>query len=209
MGLAQSAGAEGYIFGGYNRFGHSNKIYSATSGSSYAVATMPVGVSGSAAAYSSFNGKIYLFGGFDSTQSYSTIWEFNPSDRTIRTMSARLPEGVVGISAAYYPPTRKIYLFGGTANNEPQSWVLEYNPATDTLVTKTQFSRSRLRTPPPPLPQKNRQATNRGSSFLAGLPKTDLHRPPYLNMIPQRSPMGPRSSKNRHLWNRAASLPPP
>ena len=136
VGLAQSAGAEGYIFGGYNRFGHSNKIYSATSGSSYAVATMPVGVSGSAAAYSSFNGKIYLFGGFDSTQSYSTIWEFNPSDRTIRTMSARLPEGVVGISAAYYPPTRKIYLFGGTANNEPQSWVLEYNPATDTLVTK-------------------------------------------------------------------------
>ena len=136
VGLAQSAGAEGYIFGGYNRFGHSNKIYSATSGSPYAVATMLVGVSGSAAVYSSFNNKIYLFGGFDSSQSYNTIWEFNPSDRTMRTMSARLPEGVAGISAAYYPPTKKIYLFGGTATNEPRSWVLEYNPATDSLVTK-------------------------------------------------------------------------
>lgn len=135
VGLAQSAGAEGYIFGGYNRFGHSNKVYSASGGST-AVATMPVGVSGSSAVYSSFNNKIYLFGGFDSFQSYNTIWEFNLSDKTMRTMSARLPEGVAGISAAYYPPTKKIYLFGGTANNEPQSWVLEYNPSTDSLVTK-------------------------------------------------------------------------
>lgn len=134
QGLSQAAVAGGYIFGGHNQFGHSSAIRNLSDGSF--VAALPLAVSGSVAVLSSSNNRVYLFGGFDSSQSYNTIWEFNPANNTVRTMSARLPAPASGVAAAYYPATGRIYLFGGTAKKGPQSWVLEYNPTTDSLVTK-------------------------------------------------------------------------
>ena len=134
QGLAQAAVAGNYIFGGYNQFGHSNKVLRLSDGSF--VAALPFAISGSTAVYYPPNGRVYLFGGFDSLKNYNAIWEFNPANNTVRTMSARLPGAAVDIAAAYYPPTGRIYLFGGATKTGPESWVLEYNQTTDTLVTK-------------------------------------------------------------------------
>ncbi|MBI5913235.1 hypothetical protein HY839_02210, partial [Candidatus Azambacteria bacterium] len=134
QGLAQAAVANDYVFGGYNQFGHSDKVFRLSTGA--LVASLPVALSGSAAVYYPPNGRIYLFGGFDSAKAYNTIWEFNPTNQTLRTMSARLPASVSGLAGAYYPPTGRIYLFGGATEKGPRSWILEYNQATDTLVTK-------------------------------------------------------------------------
>ncbi|MCR4322824.1 MAG: hypothetical protein NUV61_01925, partial [Candidatus Azambacteria bacterium] len=134
QGLAQAAVAGDYVFGGHNQFGHSNKVFRLSTGAF--VATLPFAVSGSTAVYYPPNGRIYLFGGFNSTQSYSAIWEFNPSSNAVRTMSARLPSPTAGMAAAYYPPTGRIYLFGGADKKGPHTWIIEYNQATDSLVTK-------------------------------------------------------------------------
>ena len=133
VGLAQAAVAGGYIFGGYNQFGHSNKVRNLSTGA--VVAAMPDALSGSVAV-SGPNGMIYLFGGFNSSGSHDTILKFDPSNSSLTKTSASLPEKAAGISAAYYPSTERIYLFGGTTKNGPQTWVLEYNPSMDTLTTK-------------------------------------------------------------------------
>lgn len=134
QGLAQATVADDYIFGGYNQFGHSSKVFRLSTGTVFA--SLPIAISGSVAVYYPPNKRIYLFGGFDASQSYSTIWEFNPTNKTLRTMSARLPVPASGIAAAYYSPNGRIYLFGGNNDGAISDQILEYNQATDTLVAK-------------------------------------------------------------------------
>lgn len=134
VGLAQAASAGGYLFGGYNRFGHSDLIVSLASGT--VVAHLPFGISGATAILYPPTGRIYLFGGYNHTKALDTIMEYDPSNNVVRTMSSRLPSPMLGASAAYYPPTGRIYLFGGAPNDTISDHILEYNQATDTLVTK-------------------------------------------------------------------------
>ncbi|MEK7493636.1 MAG: kelch repeat-containing protein, partial [Patescibacteria group bacterium] len=134
QGLAQAAIANDYVFGGYNQFGHSDKVFRLSDGT--LVASLPIAISGSTAVYYPPNGRIYLFGGFDSAKAYATIWEFNPANQTFRTMSARLPASSTGLAGAYYSPNGRIYLFGGSNDGVISDQILEYNQATDTLVTK-------------------------------------------------------------------------
>lgn len=132
--VAGTPSGDGLIIGGYNQFGFSHRIIRVSDGA--VLANLPIAVAGSAAVYYPPNGRTYIFGGFDDSTSYSTIWEFNPVNNTVRTMSARLPSPATGISAAYFPPTGRIYLFGGNNNGTASNQILEYNQATDSLVKK-------------------------------------------------------------------------
>lgn len=139
VGVAQAAIAGtpsggGVIIGGYNQFGFSSRILNLATGGF--IANLPIAIAGSAAVYYPPNGRTYIFGGFNSSGSHNTIWEFNPANNTVRTMSARLPSPATGISAAYFPPTGRIYLFGGNNNGTPSNQILEYNQATDSLIKK-------------------------------------------------------------------------
>lgn len=137
-GIAQAAvvttpSGNTYIIGGYNQFGFSSRILRMSDGT---FVNLPVSVAGSAAAYYPPNGRIYIFGGFGNTTAYNTIWEFNPANNAVRTMSAKLPSPAMGLSAAYFQPNGRIYLMGGSNNGSISDQILEYNQATDTIIEK-------------------------------------------------------------------------
>jgi fibronectin type 3 domain-containing protein len=129
--VAWGANTDDVWFGTTNAFLHKN-TESGTLG--VKSATLPNGglYAGSSVVE---NNKMYLFGGSNSSSTYSDkILEYNPTTDTLTTKSAVLPSGRNFTSAASY--NGKAYIFGGNTGS-PTDQILEYDPATDTLTTKS------------------------------------------------------------------------
>lgn len=146
MGVAVS-GSFVYLFGGctYNPFevttdGSSKSIYRFDAANNTITTLSPEiytsGVFGIAVA--TIGNKAYLFGGRRNTSTiFKTVWEFDMSTETIRTLGDYLPHPIFGMGAVGY--NDKIYLFGGQiVENSSISYsneILCFDVATQTVET--------------------------------------------------------------------------
>ena len=81
------------------------------------------------------NGKIYVFGGRNSSDSYfADILEFDPITQAVTTLEATLPSARSCTSAAT-APNGKIYVFGGRNSSGDFSDIIEFDPASQSVTT--------------------------------------------------------------------------
>ena len=90
----------------------------------------------STSAATALNGKIYVFGGRNSSGvSLDDIVEFDPEAQTVTTLEATLPSARWKTSAAT-APNGKIYVFGGSDDGATLlADILEFDPVTQTVTT--------------------------------------------------------------------------
>ncbi|MBU3964591.1 fibronectin type III domain-containing protein [Patescibacteria group bacterium] len=144
-----------YIIGGYDLDGSDDprfltEIVQYNSSTDVATTTgmgsLPVQLRGHSADLNPDNGKIYIFGGYDNTNSQfnSTIYTFNPAspsgDATSTAYS--LPSGREYAPAVYAPNVDKFYIFGGfyldgSLNQTYLDEIIEFNPSTGATSTIT------------------------------------------------------------------------
>jgi N-acetylneuraminic acid mutarotase len=82
-------------------------------------------------------GKIYCFGGSDSTNVLDQITEYDPVNDTLITKSSKLPTARDKLSCAQDSSTNKIYCFGGWTASGYSNQILEYTPSSDSLTIKS------------------------------------------------------------------------
>lgn len=103
--------------------------------------TLPLALSGMAAV--SLNDKVYLFGGYNSSDDNKgkEIYEYDPSTDTLVAKSATLAQAVRNPVAS--AANGKIYVFGGVLNTgsvtASRKRMYEYDPDNDTLVRTDDF----------------------------------------------------------------------
>jgi N-acetylneuraminic acid mutarotase len=90
-------------------------------------APLPVALSGYALV--AFEGKLYLFGGWDGAHVLASAYEYNPDANTWRVRS---PMPTARANAAGVGAGGKIYVFGGNDGENPLSVNEEYIPDRDT-----------------------------------------------------------------------------
>jgi N-acetylneuraminic acid mutarotase len=86
------------------------------------------------------NGKIYVIGGYDSSQ-LDTVQEYDPATDTWATRSS-MPTARAGMAVAA-ASNGKIYVFGGISGSSYVATVEEYDPVTDSWATRASMPAAR------------------------------------------------------------------
>ncbi|MCC6599804.1 MAG: hypothetical protein IT223_03925 [Crocinitomicaceae bacterium] len=126
-----------YVFGG-NPYGTNDVVdeYDPVTDTWASKASMLSGRGRGNSEAAAANGKIYVFGGQNSSSWVSMVDEYDPSSNSW-AIKTSLPTGRRYLSAATV--NNKIYLFGG-GNYSPTNAVEEYDPVTDTWVVKNNMA---------------------------------------------------------------------
>ncbi|MBU1110960.1 fibronectin type III domain-containing protein [Patescibacteria group bacterium] len=118
------------------------------------IGTLPIQLRGHSADLNTNDGKIYIFGGYDNTNSQfnSTIYTFNPVSPSSNATSTgySLPSGREYAPAVYAPNVGKFYIFGGfyldgSLNQTYLDEIIEFNPSTGAVSTITAGSLPELK----------------------------------------------------------------
>jgi len=148
-----SASDKFYIIGGYYLNGSNDPVYlseivqynpSTDVATTISIGSLPVQLRGHAADLNTSDGKIYIFGGYDNTNSQfnSTIYTFDPANpsNNATTTGYSLPSGREYAPAVYAPNVGKFYIFGGyygTSSPSYLSEIVEFNPSNGSVTTTT------------------------------------------------------------------------
>jgi len=146
-----SSGDKAYIFGGY-WLGSSEEVHYTDEITEYNVSTgatattsignLPVELAGASAVFNSSDNLIYIFGGYDNTNSQfnATIYKFDPSSASTNatTTGHSLPSGRRDTAAVYDSATSKFYIFGGYYGTSTPTYlneIVQYDYSTGTATT--------------------------------------------------------------------------
>lgn len=127
----------GYIFGGSDSNGNTNKIYkfNVENENAEELSTkLPIALNNSTA--SAVGTNIYIFGGFTSgsTGMKNTIYKFNTVTNTISTLSQTLPQSLYLASSVAVGTN--IYIFGGiTTGYSNVNTILKFDTTTEKITT--------------------------------------------------------------------------
>lgn len=146
-----SSGDKAYVFGGYWLDGSQNAQYtneiteynvSTGAATTTSIGNLPVELAGASAVFNSSDNLIYVFGGYDNTNSQfnATIYKFDPSSPSTNatTTGHSLPSGRRDTAAVYDPATSEFYIFGGyygTTTPTYLSEIVQYNYSTGVATT--------------------------------------------------------------------------
>jgi len=117
--------------------------YSTDTVTATSIGTLPVQLTGASAAYKDSD-EIYIFGGYDKTNSeFNTeIFKFDPSSPSSNAVDTTydLPTGMKDASAVYDSSTDKFYIFGGyylDGSGDPQylNTIVQFDPTTGVATT--------------------------------------------------------------------------